>query len=397
VAPIKLLVLAAYLERQQAGAAQATITLINALAREPWARVRVFAYRAEESLLDPAVEVVLGQVPRQRRFLWRIQSLFELAEARRNLMRTQLGTPDLVYTQSLLLGAAYRQVDQRTPLISHTGAVITRREVLEEDRSRPMLYRRLAAATHEGWERDLYKQPNVLSIVSTPLVARQREDHYRLPGGFYHVSPLGIDERRFLVQSTTRDVRSELNIPPQAVVIVTVARLLRWKNIGWVVDAMDSLSSDTYLIVAGDGPESPVLRSQAEASPAAKRIRFVGHVDPAPYLAASDIFALPSSIESFGIVYGEAMLSGLPCIGLRNDPPTVLSSAADVIPGDAGFTVSSVEELARRLRELEADPVRRREMGTRAREYAKLHYTTARYIADLKRVAVERFGLSAAT
>ena len=397
MAPIKLLVLAAYLERQQAGAAQATITLINALAREPWARVRVFAYRAEESLLDPAVEVVLGQVPRQRRFLWRIQSLFELAEARRNLMRTQLGSPDLVYTQNLLLGAAYRQVDQRTPLISHTGAVITRREVLEEDRSRPMLYRRLAAATHEGWERDLYKQPNVLNIVSTPLVARQREEHYRLPGGFYHVSPLGIDERRFLVQSPTRDVRSELNIPPQAVVIVTVARLLRWKNIGWVVDAMASLSSSTYLIVAGDGPESPQLRSQAEASTAAKRIRFVGHVDPAPYLAASDIFALPSSIESFGIVYGEAMLSGLPCIGLRNDPPRVLSSAADVIPGDAGFTVSSVEELASRLRELEADPMRRRQMGARAREHAKHHYTTARYIADLKRVAVERFGLPAAT
>ena len=397
MAPIKLLVLAAYLERQQAGAAQATITLINALAREPWARVRVFAYRAEESLLNPAVEVVLGQVPRQRRFLWRIQSLFELAEARRNLMRTQLGSPDLVYTQNLLLGAAYRQVDQRTPLISHTGAVITRREVLEEDRSRPMLYRRLAAATHEGWERDLYKQPNVLNIVSTPLVARQREEHYRLPGGFYHVSPLGIDERRFLVQSPTRDVRSELNIPPQAVVIVTVARLLRWKNIGWVVDAMASLSSSTYLIVAGDGPEAPQLRSQADASTAAKRIRFVGHVDPAPYLAASDIFALPSSIESFGIVYGEAMLSGLPCIGLRNDPPRVLSSAADVIPGDAGFTVSSVEELASRLRELEADPMRRRQMGARAREHAKLHYTTARYIADLKRVAVERFGLPAAT
>lgn len=394
-APIEILVLATFLEREQAGAAQATMTLINALAKEPWARVRVFAYRADPMLLDPAAQIILGPAPRQLRFLWRVQSVLALAEARRTLTNANLGTPDLVYTQSTLLGLAWRQRNERTPLISHTGAVITKREILDEDRGMPMIYRRLAAATYDRWERQLYRQRAVVNIVSTPLVARQRQEHFGLPEGFFHVSPYGIDARRFSRDAATRDVRGELGIPSGAVIVMTLARLLRWKNIGWVVESMARLSANAHLIVAGDGPEAPTLRQQAAASPAARRIHFVGHVDPQPYLAAADIFALPSSIESFGIVYAEAMLSGLPCIGLRNDPPRVLSSASDVIPeGLAGYTVSTVDELASRLGQLEGDAVARRQMGERAREHARRHYTTDRYVEDLKRLASETFGLA---
>jgi glycosyltransferase involved in cell wall biosynthesis len=394
-APIEILVLATFLEREQAGAAQATMTLINALAKEPWARVRVFAYRADPSLLDPAARIIRGPEPRQLRFLWRVQSILALAEARRTLRNANLGTPDMVYTQSTLLGLAWRQHKRRIPLISHTGAVITKREILDEDRGMPMLYRRLAAATYDRWERQLYRERGVVNIVSTPLVARQREEHFGLPPGFFHVSPYGIDPRRFSRNVVTRDVRTELGIPSESVVVMTLARLLRWKNISWVVESMARLSDNAHLIVAGDGPEAPTLRQQAAASPAGQRIHFVGHVDPPPYLAAADIFALPSSIESFGIVYAEAMLSGLPCIGLRNDPPRVLSSASDVIPEEiAGYTVSTVDELGTRLRQLEGDAVARRQMGTRAREHAQQHYTTARYVEDLKRLATETFALS---
>jgi glycosyltransferase involved in cell wall biosynthesis len=392
--PLEVLVLAQYLEREQAGAAQATMTLINALVKEPWARVRVFAYRVDRSLLDPAAEIILAPAPRQRRLLWRVQSVLELSEARRALASVNLGTPDLVYTQTRLLGLAWRQRFQRTPLISHTGAVITKREVIDEDRAMPMLYRKLAAEIYDRWERRLYRERGVVHIVSTPLVARQREEHFGLPQGFFHVSPYGIDERRFSRDAVTRDVRAELGIPPEAMVVITLARLLWWKNISWVVESMARLSSNAHLIVAGDGPEGPVLREQAAASPAAKRIHFVGRVDPPPYLAAADVFALPSSIESFGIVYGEAMLSGLPCIGLRNDPPRVLSSASDVIPEGAGHTVSTIDELASRLRHLEADPGSRRQMGACAREYAHQHYTTARYVEDLKNVARDKLGLT---
>jgi glycosyltransferase involved in cell wall biosynthesis len=289
---------------------------------------------------------------------------------------------------------AWRQLDQQTPVISHTGAVITKREILDEDRGMPMLYRRLAAATYDRWERRMYQQRGVVNIVSTPLVASQRTAHFGLPEGFFHVSPYGIDERRFSRDAVTRDVRAELGIPDDAMVVITVARILRWKNIHWVVESMARLSPNAHLIVAGDGPELAELRAQAAAGPAASRIHIVGHVAPSAFLAAADVFALPSSIESFGIVYAEAMFCGLPCIGLRNDPPRVLSSAADVIPeGVAGYTVSSVDELASRLAQLERDPATRRLLGEQARAHALRNYTTARYVADIRKIARERFGL----
>jgi glycosyltransferase involved in cell wall biosynthesis len=90
---------------------------------------------------------------------------------------------------------------------------------------------------------------------------------------------------------------------------------------------------------------------------------------------------LPSRIESFGLAYAEAMSMGLPCIGLRNRPPNVLSSAEDVIPeGKAGYCVDGVEELRERVDTLARSPALVRELGAFAYELATTEYTTERYV-----------------
>ena len=112
---------------------------------------------------------------------------------------------------------------------------------------------------------------------------------------------------------------------------------------------------------------------------------FGSHVDPVPFLASSDLFVLPSSIESFGLAYAEAMAMGLPCIGRRNQPPEVLSSAQDVIPeGKAGYCISTVEELRNRIDDLARAPQILRDLGEQAYRLATNAYTTERYIACLE-------------
>lgn len=347
---LNVAVLATYLGREQAGAAQATLAIINALARTPGIRTTVFAYRADPALLDPNVTLIIGREPPSRRFLWRVSNLLAPGDAARSLAGVDLGSPDLVYTQNLALALAWRRLHPDSTVVVHTGAVITSREVLEEDIGMPPIFRRLGAKAVDLQERNLYRQKRVVNLVSTALVARQREEYFHLPGGFFRICPYGVDTERFCRDADYPDVRRDLGIPASATVVISVARLVAWKNVRWVVDAVARLSSDVYLVVVGDGPEAGALREHAAASPAASRIRFVGRTDPAPYLAASDVFALPSAIESFGMVYAEAMLMGLPCIGLRNEPPRVLSSAQDVIPeGQAGHVVGSPDELAVRL------------------------------------------------
>ena len=71
---------------------------------------------------------------------------------------------------------------------------------------------------------------------------------------------------------------------------------------------------------------------------------------PADPMRPHSAFVLPSLIESFGLVYAEAMLMGLPCIGMKNNPPVVLSSSEDVIMnGRSGYVISDVDELVQRL------------------------------------------------
>jgi len=72
---------------------------------------------------------------------------------------------------------------------------------------------------------------------------------------------------------------------------------------------------DSRLILVGDGPDAIVAREMGQELGIEDRIKFVGIVDRvAPLLARADLFLLPSSTESFGLVALEAMASGVPVI-----------------------------------------------------------------------------------
>jgi len=78
----------------------------------------------------------------------------------------------------------------------------------------------------------------------------------------------------------------------------------------------------------------------------------------------ADIFALPTHEDAFGIVFQEAAAAGLPAIGTR------LNSIPELVDDElTGRLVQPRDRagLAAALRDLIADPARRRDMGTRAR------------------------------
>jgi glycosyltransferase involved in cell wall biosynthesis len=72
------------------------------------------------------------------------------------------------------------------------------------------------------------------------------------------------------------------------------------------------------LNIFGDGPDRAAYEALAAAAPAHDRIRFWGEVrDTKAALAATDIFALPSHAEPFGLVLTEAREAG--CAIVAND------------------------------------------------------------------------------
>lgn len=89
-------------------------------------------------------------------------------------------------------------------------------------------------------------------------------------------------------------------------------------------------------------------------------------------LDACDIFALPSSADSFGVVFLEAWLYGKPVIGAEaGGIPYVISDDRDGLLVKFG----DVAGLARRIDDLLSDPDRRHSLGEAGRQKVLTHYT----------------------
>jgi len=127
-------------------------------------------------------------------------------------------------------------------------------------------------------------------------------------------------------------------------ILLTVSRLSqhdRYKGHHRVLSAMPDLLCeypDLVYVIAGDGDGRETLQQLAVEYGIADSVNFIGRVSEAqlPDLyRTADIFVMPSTGEGFGIVFLEAMRSGLPVIGGNGD-----GSIDPLRDGAAGYTVS---------------------------------------------------------
>jgi glycogen(starch) synthase len=103
-----------------------------------------------------------------------------------------------------------------------------------------------------------------------------------------------------------------------------------------------------------------------------RRLGRVGGQLKQDLLAATDLFVLPSRVDSFGIVYLEAWAYGAAVVGCRaGGVPDVIDHGADGLLVEFG----DVAGLAAAIQGLLADPERRRAMGARGRAKVEARYT----------------------
>jgi phosphatidyl-myo-inositol dimannoside synthase len=111
-------------------------------------------------------------------------------------------------------------------------------------------------------------------------------------------------------------------------VLMTVSRLAaseQMKGQDRVIRTLPRVLSEhpgaIYLIV-GDGDDRPRLEALATQTGVAKNVQFAGLVPPEElpdYFRLADVFVMPSTCEGFGIVFLEAMATGIPVIGGNKD------------------------------------------------------------------------------
>jgi len=182
-----------------------------------------------------------------------------------------------------------------------------------------------------------------------------------------------------------RRSRQELGIPEDEVVLISIGRLIRRKALHDVFLALSRLDKGRFrLLVIGDGPEEAHLRDLARTLGLSSQVDFLGAVwgdRKFQYLAAADMFVLPSAHEGFGLVFLEAMHCGLPVIAGASGGQTDF-----LRHGETGFLVpvGAVEVLAERILHLANDERLRRRMSEFNAQYVKRFHISgvaARYEA----------------
>lgn len=196
-----------------------------------------------------------------------------------------------------------------------------------------------------------------LVLRQTPVVLPSRTlmqiatEMWKLPPRVLRYVPNGIDLARFATDGSRRG-------SPEPV-IGTVAALRPEKNIARLLRAFATLPSGR-LIIVGDGPERPALQALTTALGVAERVRFAGHhQDTAGFYAQFDIFALSSDTEQMPLSVIEAMAAGLPVVS------TDVGDVRLMLTEQNGCYVTKLDHaaLAAALRDLVADPDRRRQIG----------------------------------
>jgi N-acetyl-alpha-D-glucosaminyl L-malate synthase BshA len=110
------------------------------------------------------------------------------------------------------------------------------------------------------------------------------------------------------------------------------------------------------LLMIGDGPERDDAEKEARLLGVDEDVRFLGRLDSASVLLQrSDLFLLPTQMESFGLAALEAMACGVPVVGTRAGglPEVVEDSVSGLLEPP-----SAVEAMGRRAVELLRNPER---------------------------------------
>jgi glycosyltransferase involved in cell wall biosynthesis len=143
-------------------------------------------------------------------------------------------------------------------------------------------------------------------------MARRRS----IPAHAIDVIYLGLDLTVFRRPTAAERAaaRAKLGVSGDELVIGTLGRLDRIKGLDVLVEAAATIARrfpTMRLMMAGEGTEEQPLRAQIEQRGLADHVELIGFQDPWPFLAALDLFVMPSRSEGGGTALLEAMALGL--------------------------------------------------------------------------------------
>lgn len=202
--------------------------------------------------------------------------------------------------------------------------------------------------------------------------------------------PNGVELNNFTRQNANDGIVRKFNLHSKDKIILAVGRNHIKKGFVYLVKAMSQVlkkHENTTLVIVGKDTESLVpLINELGLDGKVVLTGIVHNQDIPSFYRRADIFAIPSLIESFGVVIVEAMAHGLPIVG------TEAPGVRDIIEDSGnGFLVpaKSPECLSEKIMYLLENDKLRKQMGEKSRQMAKQYdwkLITRKYVEVYKKV-----------
>jgi glycosyltransferase involved in cell wall biosynthesis len=139
------------------------------------------------------------------------------------------------------------------------------------------------------------------------------------------------------VRETPEEARKALGLPGDRRYLLTICRLMVWKRVDVIIEALAKLPEDVDLLVAGDGDMLEAWQALATRLGLAERVRFLGNVPHAQIpllIRSSEVFVLNSEYEGLSHTLIEVQSLGTPIVASN-----VCGNPEVVTHGETGFLV----------------------------------------------------------
>lgn len=188
--------------------------------------------------------------------------------------------------------------------------------------------------------------------------------------------PTGVDFSRYDRSTVAGNLRAELGLSADALLIGTVAILRAKKGHAEILDAVPAVLQrfpNTHFVFAGDGAQTANLTARIAADGLGDRVHLLGlRRDVTNILASLDVFVLPTHQEALGTAFIEAGAMGLPTVATNVDGvPEVIQDGLTglLVPVHDGAAIAAA------LCKLLADPAYRQGMGANAAEFVRRKFS----------------------
>ncbi len=190
-------------------------------------------------------------------------------------------------------------------------------------------------------------------------------------------------------------VCKQFGIDTSRPMICQVSRFDPWKDPLGVIDAYRIVKEQVPNVqlalvgsMASDDPEGwdfyNSTLAHADGDPdihILNNFNNVGAIEVNAFQSLAEVVIQKSTREGFGLTVSEALWKGRPFIG-----GNVGGIPLQVVDGESGYLVDSIEQCAARILDVLKDPALGKSLGLRGKEHVRSHFLTPRYLRDYLKI-----------